>query len=133
MSAFVDSLHEVFERFGRIAVRRMFGGHGLYHDGRMFALVTRETLYLKADAASVAHFDALRLPAFSYEREGKLTQMSYREAPPEVFEDRDEAAVWARRAYEAALRSGAPPKTRKSSPPVAAKRAAAAITKRVGA
>ena len=115
MSAFVDSLHEVFERFGRIAARRMFGGHGIYHEGRMFALVTHDTLYLKVDAESAPHFDALHLPAFGYERDGKRTQMSYREVPPEVFEDRDEAAVWARRAYEAALRSGAPARPRKPS------------------
>jgi len=110
MSEFVRSLSEVFERFGRIEARRMFGGHGIYHDGRMFALVAKDTLYLKSDAESVAHFERLKLPAFEYERQGKTAQMSYREAPAEVFEDRDEAAVWARRAWEAALRSGTPPK-----------------------
>ncbi|RZL92836.1 MAG: TfoX family protein [Variovorax sp.] len=112
MSEFVRSLHEVFERFGRIEAKRMFGGHGIYHEGRMFGLVARDTLYLKADAQSVAHFDRLRLPAFSYTRTGKTMQTSYREAPAEVFDDRDEAALWARRAWEAALRSGS---TRKRS------------------
>jgi len=110
LSEFVQSLHEVFERFGRIETRRMFGGHGIYHEGRMFALVARDTLYLKADEQSVAHFDRLRLPAFEYQRQGKTAQMSYREAPAEVFDDRDEAAAWARRAWEAALRSGTKPK-----------------------
>ncbi|MBT2324588.1 TfoX/Sxy family protein [Variovorax paradoxus] len=118
MSEFVQSLHEVFERFGRIEIKRMFGGHGIYHEGRMFALVARDTLYLKADPQSVAHFERLRLPAFEYQREGKTAQMSYREAPAEVFDDRDEAALWARRAWEAALRSGAAPgkRARKTSP-----------------
>ena len=32
MSEFIRSLHEVFERFGRIDTRRMFGGHGSHHD-----------------------------------------------------------------------------------------------------
>jgi DNA transformation protein len=123
MSEFVRSLNEVFERFGRIEARRMFGGHGIYHDGRMFALVAKDTLYLKSDAESVAHFEQLRLPAFQYERQGKTAQMSYREAPPEVFEDRDEAAMWARRAWEAALRSGQPPKP-KAKPKLKPKRAA---------
>ncbi|MET0543024.1 MAG: TfoX/Sxy family protein [Variovorax sp.] len=113
MSEFVDSLHEVFERFGRIEARRMFGGHGIYHDGRMFALVTGDTLYLKSDADSASHFDRLRLPPFEYRRQGKTMQMSYRQAPADVFEDRDEAAAWARRAYESALRSGQPPKEKK--------------------
>ncbi|MDM0040505.1 TfoX/Sxy family protein [Variovorax sp. J22G21] len=113
MSEFVQSLHEVFERLGRIEAKRMFGGHGVYHEGRMFGLVAGDTLYLKADAQSVAHFDRLRLPAFEYNRNGKMMQMSYRQAPAEVFEDRDEAAVWGRRAWEAAMRSGQPPKQKK--------------------
>jgi DNA transformation protein and related proteins len=110
LSELVRSLPEVFERFGRVEARRMFGGHGIYHDGRMFALVARDTLYLKSDPESAVHFDRLRLPRFEYQRKGKTMQMSYREAPAEVFDDRDEAARWARLAWEAALRSGTPPK-----------------------
>ncbi|KQP23593.1 TfoX/Sxy family protein [Pseudorhodoferax sp. Leaf267] len=110
MSEFSDNLHEVFERFGRIAVRRMFGGHGVFHEGRMFALVARERLYLKTDAQSVAAFEAKHLPAFEYERKGELARMHYHEAPAEIFEDRDEAARWARLAWEAVLRSGTPPR-----------------------
>ncbi len=128
MSSFVDTLPEVFERFGRIVVRRMFGGHGVYHDGRMFALVIGDTLYLKTDAESAPHFDRLQLPAFTYERQGKLTQLSYREAPAEIFEDRGEAALWARRAWEAALRSGQPPKSSRPRQPAAKKKAAAKKT-----
>jgi DNA transformation protein len=116
LSEFVQSLHEVFERFGRIESKRMFGGHGIYHEGRMFALVVRDTLYLKADPQSAPHFDRLRLPAFEYTKQGKTMQMSYREAPAEVFDDRDEAALWARRAWEAALRSGTAPKKRSKAP-----------------
>ncbi|KQP37342.1 TfoX/Sxy family protein [Pseudorhodoferax sp. Leaf274] len=110
MSEFSDNLHEVFERFGRIAVRRMFGGHGVFHEGRMFALVARERLYLKTDAQNRAAFEARGLPAFEYARQGELARMNYHEAPAEVFEDRDEAARWARLAWDAALRAAAPPR-----------------------
>lgn len=113
MSEFVDSLHEVFERLGRIRTRRMFGGHGIWHEDRMIALVVNDTLYLKADAESAPHFDALDLPPFTYERQGQSMPMSYRLAPADLFEDRHEAALWGRRAYEAALRSGQPPKQKK--------------------
>ena len=111
MSEFADGLHDVFERFGRVSLRRMFGGHGVFHDGRMFGLVIGDRLYLKVDAQSVAFFDARQLAPFEYLRLGKTARLSYYEAPPELFEDRDEAAVWARRAWEAVLRSG-PPKPR---------------------
>jgi len=125
MSAFVDSLHEVFERLGRIEARRMFGGHGIYHEGRMIGLVAGDTLYLKTDAESAAHFDRLNLPAFEYLRGGKTMQTSYREAPAEVFEDREEAAVWGRRAWEAAMRSGHPRKAGAARKPRASKTAKA--------
>jgi DNA transformation protein len=108
MSEFAEELHEVFERFGRVSLRRMFGGHGLFHDGRMFGLVSGDRLYLKTDSQSVTFFETRQLPPFEYMRQGKATRLSYYEAPPEVFEDRDEAAVWARRAWEAALRAGSP-------------------------
>jgi DNA transformation protein len=110
MSEFGEHLHEVFERFGRIALRRMFGGHAVLHEGRMFAFVSRERLYLKVDAETRAAFEALRLPAFEYLRKGVMTRLNYHEAPAEVFEDRDEAARWARLAWAAVLRSGTPPR-----------------------
>ncbi|CAN7313693.1 TfoX/Sxy family protein [Variovorax paradoxus] len=126
MSEFVQSLHEVFERLGRIETRRMFGGHGVWHEGRMIALVAKDTLYLKSDAGSAEHFDKLDLPPFTYVREGKAMPMSYRLAPADLFEDREEAALWGRRAYEAALRSGQPPKkkTARKAPAKKKKKAA---------
>lgn len=105
MSHFVDSLHEVFAALGRVQIRRMFGGHGVFHDGLMCALVADDTLYLKCDAQTAPHFEALALPPFVYERQGKRLPMSYRQAPEAVFEDRGEAALWSRRAFEAALRA----------------------------
>lgn len=124
MSEFVESLHETFERLGRIETRRMFGGHGIWHEGRMIALVAKDTLYLKSDAESAPHFDKLSLPPFTYVRQGKSMPMSYRQAPADLFEDREEAALWGRLAYEAALRSGQPPKPKKAP----AKKAAAKKT-----
>ncbi|MCR6474812.1 TfoX/Sxy family protein [Variovorax sp. ZS18.2.2] len=130
MSDFVQSLHEVFERLGRIQTRRMFGGHGVWHEGRMIALVAKDTLYLKSDAGSAEHFERLNLPPFTYVRQGKEMPMSYRLAPADLFEDREDAALWGRRAYEAALRSGQPPKQPKPKPKpkAAAKKAAAKKT-----
>jgi DNA transformation protein len=33
MNESIDYLHEVFDAFGPIRARRMFGGWGIYHDG----------------------------------------------------------------------------------------------------
>ncbi|MCW8196612.1 TfoX/Sxy family protein [Proteobacteria bacterium 005FR1] len=111
MSEFTDYLHEVFENFGTISVRRMFGGKGIFRDGLMFALVADETLYLKADEESLSYFEERELSAFEYQRRGKMVKLSYYEAPGEVLEDREQAAVWAERSYAAALRAKRPRNT----------------------
>lgn len=106
MGGFVDYLPEVFSEFGSIALRKMFGGHGVYHQGLMFGLVADDTLFLKVDAASLPLFEREGLPPFVYsDRNGRTATMSYRQAPDEIFDDRELAALWARRAFEAALRA----------------------------
>ena len=106
MSEFIEHLHEVFEKFGPIHARRMFGGYGIYHGDLMFALVADDELYLKADKQSANWFEALGLKQFEYDKKGKMITMSYYAAPEEIFGDRDSAWEWANRAYQAALRSG---------------------------
>lgn len=107
MSEFVDYLHEVFGRFGPIHVRRMFGGYGIYHDGIMFGLVADDTLYLTADASTAKHFESRGLDQFEYDKGGKIVKMSYYLAPEEILDNPEEAAMWAQRAYEVALRAKA--------------------------
>lgn len=105
MSDFVDNLHAVFSAFGTITSRKMFGGHGIYHDGLMFALVADDELYLKADKASAHFFEEQQLPRFEYVKNGKTMTMSYHLAPEEIFDDPDAARDWATRAFDAALRA----------------------------
>ncbi len=106
MSEFTDYLCDVFILFGSVTSRRMFGGHGLYFDNCMFGLVAEDTLYLKVDEQNAHHFAELDLPPFEYEKSDGLTMvMSYRMAPESIYEDQDEAAVWAAHAWEAAKRA----------------------------
>ncbi len=102
---FVAYLHEVFAPFGIIQTKRMFGGFGIYHQGLMFGLVADDVLYLKADATSSPAFEQLGLSQFEFDRHGKMIKMSYYQAPEEIFEDFEQATIWAKRGYEAALRS----------------------------
>ncbi len=101
---FIEFLEETFEEFGVIGVRKMFGGYGIYHDGIMFGLVENNTLYLKADETTQGHFESKGLPQFQYDRAGKIVKMSYYKAPEEIYDDRENAAEWARLAYEVALK-----------------------------
>jgi hypothetical protein len=49
ISEYVEFLKEVFEQFGQIQPRRMFGGYGIFYKGLMFGLVAEDVLYLKGD------------------------------------------------------------------------------------
>jgi DNA transformation protein len=115
-SEFAEELHEVFERFGRIETKRMFGGHGVFHEGRMFGLIAGGRLYLKTDEATRPQFEAKGLKPFEYARKGEMTATSYWEAPAEIYEDREEAARWARLAWEVVLRKNSPPKKKPRAP-----------------
>lgn len=105
MSEFIEYLKEVFEHFGSIQPRRMFGGYGIYHDGLMFGLVADDVLYLKADDASKTQFEERGLDQFEYVKKGKPIKMSFYMAPEEIFDDPEEAKYWAGISYEAAMRS----------------------------
>ena len=112
-SVFIEFLNETFEEFGLIDARKMFGGYGIYHDGVMFGLVEKEVLYLKADETTQKHFESRGLPPFQYDRAGRTVRMSYFKAPEEIYDDREKAAIWARSAYEAAVRQGSSKKKKK--------------------
>lgn len=92
---------------GRLRARRMFGGHGLYCDERMCALVMNDTLYLKTDGDNRAQFVARGLGPFIYEKQGKPTPLSYYQAPAEALEDGTELAEWLESARRAAARAAA--------------------------
>ena len=107
-----ERIVEMFAAFGPVVPRRMFSGFGVFADGAMFALVARDTLYLKADPQTVAAFETEGQGPFTYavkaakgRKGGQRSIMSYRRAPDRLYDDPDELAAWARDALAAALRS----------------------------
>ena len=109
----VDFLHTVFEVFGPIATRRMFGGWGIYHEGLMFGLYFSGRLYLKTDTHNLQQFKLAGSEPFTYTQRGKPVQLSYWSAPESVFDESEQALRWSQIAWEAALRKSV--KTVKSS------------------
>lgn len=87
--------------------RAMFGGHGLYLHGQMFALLADGRLFLKTDAESLPVFLAAGCQPFTYEARGRRVSVQYHEAPSEALEHPDEAVRWARLGVAAALRAAA--------------------------
>ncbi len=119
MSEFVEYLKEVLGVIGPIRSRRMFGGHGVFHNDLMIGLVADDVLYLKGDEKSAEFFTAKGLGQFEYVKNEKTMKMSYYMAPEEIYDDPDEAERWATRAYDAAVRSKKPKKkvARKAAKP----------------
>lgn len=110
---------ELFSALGSISVRRMFGGHGFYQEGVMFALEADGELYLKADKVSETEFRNAGGRAFSYgKKDGRTATLSYWTPPEEALESPALMASWARLALGAALRAkAANPRARREKPP----------------
>ena len=103
-NAYLDFLAEWLAPLGSIVARPMMGGHIVYCDCVVFALVANSTLYLKADHATRPRFEALGLKAFQ-PFEGQSGTMSYYPPPAEFFEDADVMLEWGREAVGAGLRA----------------------------
>lgn len=101
-----DDILDVFQALGPVTIRRMFGGKGIYCDGRILAIVYQGELLLKADAETAPLFAAAGAVQWAYEsKTGKQAHMPYWSIPDEALDDPEIMAVWTRRAYEAALRA----------------------------
>lgn len=102
-----DEIEDMFEAIGPVTIRRMFGGKGIYRDGRILAIEYDGEILLKADAESAPAFEAAGCWQWTYEgkRSGKPVKMPYWSIPDAAFDDPDEMAQWVRRAWDAALRA----------------------------
>ena len=105
LPGFVEHMLDLLAPLGAVRVRAMFGGWGIYHDSRMFALIADEELYFKVDAKSEAEFEAAGSAPFIYEGKGKAVRMSYWRCPDGAVDDRDQFLAFARLGLEAAARA----------------------------
>jgi DNA transformation protein len=93
-----------------LRAKAMFGAHGLYSGDNFFGILDEGRLFFKTDAASAADYTARGMGPFTYERKGKVMTMAYHEVPPDVLEQPQELAEWARKAIGVAARSRKQPK-----------------------
>ena len=102
---FVSYVVELMQSIGPVRAKAMFGGHGIFLEELMFALVTDSVLFLKVDKENESHFKVRGLEVFTYMKKGKEFKMSYYQAPEEVLDEAEEMNYWANLAYSAALRA----------------------------
>jgi DNA transformation protein and related proteins len=102
---FIEHIRELASSAGRVTARPMFGGHGVYVDGTIVAIVVDDVLYFKTDERSRAAFVELDLEPFRYaSKDGAIHTTSYFRAPDEALEGPAAMREWLRRALAAALR-----------------------------
>ena len=96
---------DLFQHFGPIAVRRMFGGEGIFADDLMIGIVVDDQIYLKAGDATRADFEAEGSRPFTYTRgkERNATSLSYYTVPDHLLDDVEAFGRWVRRAHETAI------------------------------
>jgi DNA transformation protein and related proteins len=104
-----EFVRDLFAQFGPVTVRRMFSGAGIFCDGLMFGLIIRDVIYLKVDETNTTEFEREGSAPFTYTRgrtSGRPSQhaLPYWRLPERLYDDPEELAVWARRAFAVAER-----------------------------
>lgn len=112
-----DFIRDLFAPFRPVTIRRMFSGAGIFADGLMFGLVVREVIYLKADDSTAADFEREGCPPFTYTRGKKSGRprehaLPYWRLPERLYDDPEELAAWAAKAFAAAERKRFKPRVR---------------------
>lgn len=85
-----ESLAGKLDSIGGISTKKMFGGYGIFHEGKMFGIVdSKGQAFLKADDSNRAWFE--EKGAHQHAR------MPYLSIPAEVMSDHEMLTAWAER------------------------------------
>ena len=101
---FISYLTDQLRRWAPVTARRLFGGHALYRGTTVFAIVSRDTLYLRTDPINRPEFEGAGSTPF---RPGSRVSLPYHEVPIEALDDPEALGRWAQSGYAAALRRDA--------------------------
>jgi DNA transformation protein len=115
-----DFIRELFSGFRPVEVRSMFGGVGISADGIIFAISFDGVVFLKTDEETSAAFKREGSKPFVYPlaktpRVRKKPSTFWR-LPERLYDDPEELAVWAGRAFAIAQRTKTAGKSRARSP-----------------
>ncbi|MGA7714205.1 MAG: TfoX/Sxy family protein [Rhizomicrobium sp.] len=100
---------DLFEYFGTVFTRRMFGSLGLFAGDVMVGIVVDDRLYLKTSEETRKAFVEEGSAPFVYRarKTGDEIAMSYYEVPERLYDEPEEFADWVRRAYAVAEKTPA--------------------------
>ncbi len=98
---------DLFCEFGAIALKRFFGGEGIYAGDIMIGAVFDDILYFTTDAETRKAFLAEKCRPFTFEKRstGETVETHWYAMPDRLYDDPEELAVWARNALSVAANS----------------------------
>jgi DNA transformation protein len=103
-----EDIADLFAPVVPVSTRRMFGGHGVYAEGMIFAIEIEGRLYLKTDAENRPAYEARGMTPFTYEKKtGGQAVMAYFALPDDAYDDEDLLAELTRLGVQAARRAEA--------------------------
>ena len=122
---FSDYVLELIAGFGKVEIRRMFGGAMLSRGGVGFAILDDDTFFLKADKSLGVELKERGCKPWSYsvKKDGTVRDIAYWSLPDTAADDPDEAAALARRSFAIATQA-AKDKPKKKAAKAPAKNAA---------
>jgi DNA transformation protein len=104
---FVAHVLDLLADVGPVTARAMFGGHGIMLRGRMFGVLYRDELFLKADDEAQPLFEAAGCRQWAYpSRKGPMA-MPYWRPPDEAHESAEAMRPWALLSVASAERKAA--------------------------
>ncbi|WED20757.1 TfoX/Sxy family DNA transformation protein [Vibrio sp. JC009] len=81
-----DSLR-LFEHFGKVKSRSMFGGFGIFVDETMFALVVNDALHIRSNDSTIEEFKAAGYKPYVYKKRGFPVVTKYFALPQDFWDD----------------------------------------------
>jgi DNA transformation protein len=94
---------EQLQRVSPVTAKTMFGGVGLYSQGRFFALIAEDQLYFKVDDSTRGDYEREGMQPFR--PHGEKFAMGYYEVPADVLESVSMLEPWMKKAIDVAVKA----------------------------
>ena len=95
---FFEFVQDQLSGWGTIGKKRMFGVLGLYREGLMFGIISKDIVYLKVDDSNKNKFiDAGSGPLKVFKNNSEVR--SYYELPVDILDNAEAFIEWAKESY----------------------------------
>jgi DNA transformation protein len=100
MSSFNDYVIDQMSLAGKISIKSMFGGYGVYCSNLIVGIIVNDILFLKVGESNKDDYLQRGMPPFTYLRKGaKAASMSYYQVPEEILENKEDLLEWTRKSF----------------------------------